>query len=129
MKTYKGLISIPNQMTSEHGTLELDRKLKIIGLSFEDFHKKYEFTSRRTLRGYTLELIHYLYIYSILILLVVLTKGSLEANDYEHACIFGLLSLYGWFSDSLFKDRKTYRINHAEYYIDIQKKDLKKGSN
>ena len=78
MKTYKGKLNIPTRMSNEHQSDLLNRKLRILGLTYEVFSDKYEFIAVRTLRGHLMETILPLLWGVLLYTLVILTiTGSI----------------------------------------------------
>lgn len=122
MKIYKGLVNVPDEMTCEHRSAEMDKKIKIIGLPFDEFIKRYKFISKRTLRGYLIEFINIAIIGLVLYVVGIMSLLCFMAEYYGYATVNIILWFYLMFSKTIFYTRETYNLNHAEYYIDIERR-------
>lgn len=120
MKTYKGKLNLPTHMTSEHQSDLLNRKLKILGLTYDAFIDKYEFVAVRTLRGHLVEAIFPFAMGCILYTLLTLFIAALDQSHYILAVVVVVLALVSAYH--LRNNARTYDQTSAEYYIDIQKR-------
>lgn len=122
MKTYKGLLNVPTTMSSKYGSIQLNRKIKIIGLPYNEFIEKYMFITKRTLRGYIIEAINIIFMVAIFYAVSKVMIDAIFNQDEFLAIISLVVYLYMLFSPTLFRSRTIYERYNAEYYIDIERR-------
>ena len=108
-------------MSTDERSVDLDRKIKMVGLPLDEFITKYQFVSKRTLRGYLLEVVNFIFSTGILCLLLYSCVSNFLEGDYIYSFVFLVSYIYAMSFTSLLR-KDIYLLNYAEFYIDIRRR-------